>query len=288
MEERSFSVLVIVHGRAGHLRALLAGVQRSAELPQEVVVVYMDEPDPEPLPCSVPLRIHHVASRPGEAGLPLARARNAAAAAAACPYLVFLDVDCIPAAPLFTAMVDAITGGDVLAMAEPRYLRAPLEPGSGRDDRALRAASVPHRARAQLDRNGSGLRHEMFWSLGFSIKAGLFARLGGFDEGFTGYGAEDTDFAFRARSAGVPMCFVPEALFHQHHGVHKPPLNHFEAIIANARRFHARWGTWPMEGWLGAFAGLGLLDWDPAGCRLEVLRSPEAKEIAAARSTDPY
>ncbi|GAA3323201.1 glycosyltransferase family 2 protein [Paeniglutamicibacter sulfureus] len=288
MEARNFSVLVIAHGRAGHLRNLLAGVERSAELPCEVVLVYMDEPVPEPVSCIVPLRIHHVTSRPGESGLPLARARNTAASAADSPNLVFLDVDCIPSDTLFTALLDAIEGEPVLAMAEPRYLPAPLQAGFGIDDAALLGASVPHHARANLAGGGERSRHEMFWSLGFAIKAGIFFRMGGFDEGFTGYGAEDTDFAFRARKQEIPMCFVAEPLFHQHHGVHKPPLNHFEAIIANARNFHGRWGTWPMEGWLGAFAEMGLIRWDPEGSRIDVMRKPGAAEVEATRSNDPY
>lgn len=287
MESRNFSVLVIIHGRAGHLRNLLAGVERSAETPGEVVLVYMDDPEPEPVSCSVPLRIHHIASRPGERGLPLARARNAAAAAAKHEDLVFLDVDCIPSATLFTALLDAAGGAPALAMAEPRYLPEPPAAGYGTSDAWLTEASAPHHARADLA-GGAHSRHEMFWSLGFSLRAGLFGRLGGFDEQFTGYGAEDTDLAFRARAAGVPVTFVPEPLFHQHHGVHKPPLNNFEAIVVNARQFHARWGTWPMEGWLAAFSGMGLLDWEPSGSEMRVLRFPDEAEIAAARSTDPY
>lgn len=288
MESRSFSVLVIAHGRAGHLRNLLAGVERSAELPGEVVLVYMNEPNPAPVSCCVPLRIHHVSSRPGEAGLPLARARNTAARVAAGPNLVFLDVDCIPSATLFTALLDAIDAGPALAMATPRYLTAALRDGAGADDAALLAASVPHHARWDLAASGTGWRHEMFWSLGFSIESEQFFHLGGFDEGYSGYGAEDTDFAFKARERLVPVRFVPEPLFHQHHGVHKPPLNHFEAIIANARNFYARWGTWPMEGWLGAFAERGLIQWDPAGSGIGVQRMPTTAEVAATRSNDPY
>nr|WP_139194995.1 glycosyltransferase [Arthrobacter sp. UCD-GKA] len=152
MESRSFSVLVIAHGRAGHLRNLLAGVERSAELPGEVVLVYMNEPNPAPVSCCVPLRIHHVSSRPGEAGLPLARARNTAARAAAGPNLVFLDVDCIPSATLITALLDAIDAGPALAMATPRYLTAALRDGAGDDDAALLAASVPHHGWEHLPR----------------------------------------------------------------------------------------------------------------------------------------
>lgn len=288
MEARSFSVLVIAHGRTGHLRNLLAGVERSAELPGEVVLVYMNELNPDPVSCSVPLRIHHIYSHPGEAGLPLARARNTAASAATGPNLVFLDVDCIPSATVFSALLNAIDQGPALAMANPRYLPAPLNDGDGTNDAALLAASVPHHARGNLADSGTSSRHEMFWSLGFSIKSEQFLRLGGFDDGYSGYGAEDTDFAFRAREHRIPMRFVPEPVFHQHHGVHKPPLNHFEAIIANARIFYARWGTWPMEGWLGAFADRGLIQWNPAGNVIEVQRIPSIEEVAAARSNDPY
>ena len=288
MAEHAFSVLVIAHGRAGHLCRLLAGVDRSRARPVEVVLVYMDEPEPPHVRCAVPLVIRHVSTRPGEAGLPLARARNAAAAAASSANLVFLDVDCIPDAALFGSLVDAIGQGPVLAMAEPRYLPAPLDAGREVEDGGLLAASVAHHARTGLAGGGSEGSHEMFWSLGFAIEAGLFAQLGGFDEEFTGYGAEDTDFAFRARAAGIPMRFVQDTLFHQHHGVHKPPLNHFDAIITNARLFQTRWGRWPMEGWLGAFTELGLLDWTPDHSSIIVLSAPTPAQIEDALSEDPY
>lgn len=288
MFERDFSVLVIAHGRAGHLQNLLAGADRSKEPPKEVVLIYMDDADPEPVSTRLPLRVAHVSSRGGETGLPLARARNAAAALASAPNLVFLDVDCIPSASLFTALVDAIATEPVLAMAEPRYLREPLDNSQFTTDASLQAASVAHHTRKDLAHSGTTARHEMFWSLGFSISAGLFGSLGGFDDGYTGYGAEDTDFAFRARAAGVPMRFVPQTLFHQHHGVYKPPLNHFDAIVANARQFHAKWDTWPMEGWLGAFVDQGLLEWDRVNHCLTVLRAPTPEEVYRARSNDPY
>ncbi|GAA5228999.1 glycosyltransferase family 2 protein [Paeniglutamicibacter antarcticus] len=288
MQERKFSVLVIAHGRTGHLRSLLEGVGRSTELPHEVVLVYMDEPYPEPVACCVPLRVLHVSTGVGDAGLPLARARNTAARAAEHPNLVFLDVDCIPSRTLFTALLDALQTGPVLAMAEPRYLRGPLEEAPAAGDASLLAASVSHHARKHLARNTNSSHHEMFWSLGFAIEAKVFAPLGGFDEGFAGYGAEDTDLAFRARVAGVPMRFVVEPLFHQHHAVHKPPLNHFDAIVLNARAFHARWDTWPMEGWLGAFTSMGLLEWDPLATEISVRRVPTEAEIHSSQSNEPY
>lgn len=283
-----FSVLVIVHGREGHLRRLLTGVDASLQRPTEVVVAYMDEPDPVPMECSVPLRTIHVSSAPGASGLPLAQARNAAAAAATTSRLVFLDVDSIPSARLFGTFLDALEEEPVLAMAEPRYLKGPLHPRQVVTEELLYAESVPHHTRKGLPQAATMARHEMFWSLGFAMAAADFDRVGGFDVQYRGYGAEDTDFAFRVRDAGIPIRFITEPVFHQHHGVHAPPLNHFSDIVANARRFHARWKVWPMEGWLKEFKRMGLISWLPTASELTVHRVPNQAEITAARSMAPY
>lgn len=76
---RIFSVFFIAHGRHGHLQRLLDGVQRSTILPEEVIVVYMDDPTPEPVTCKILTATVHLESMRGENGLPLARARNTAA-----------------------------------------------------------------------------------------------------------------------------------------------------------------------------------------------------------------
>ena len=283
-----FSVLVIAHGRAGHLQRLLDGVQRSTCLPQEVVVVYMDDPRPEPVRCTLPLRIVHLPSLPHESGLPLARARNAAAHTARSERLVFLDVDCIPAQSALSLLLEALAAHRGLVMAEPRYLRRPLPPGPTPADQRLADLSVPHHARADLPRNIPCDRHEMFWSLGFAIHARDFEGLGGFNTGYGGYGAEDTDFALAARAQRLAVTFSSAVIFHQHHGVCKPPLDHFADIVQNARIFRQRWGIWPMEGWLAAFQQLGLVNWDAEAEPLQVLRHPTAREIEQAQSLEPY
>jgi hypothetical protein len=50
-------------------------------------------------------------------------------------------------------------------------------------------------------------------------------------------------------------------VFHQHHDVLDPPVQHLEDIVRNARTFFDRWRFWPMDGWLRAFAELGLIRW---------------------------
>lgn len=283
-----FSILVIAHRRAGHLQRLLDGVQRSSMKPQEVVIVYMDDPAPAPVESSLTVKTIHLRSLPGERGLPLARARNTAARNARTENLVFLDIDCIPSKECFAGMLRTLASQRALVMAEPRYLRSALPAGAPPEDSKLSELSESHHARSGLPRNVPCQLHEMFWSLAFAIKSGDFSVLEGFSEEYEGYGAEDTDFAFKARESNLPVVFIRETVFHQHHGVFKPPLNHFSQIVENAQRFRHRWGTWPMEGWLAAFASMDLVAWDRAAADLEVLREPTSLQIERARSDDAY
>lgn len=280
MERPGVSVLTLVKGREGHLANLLAGLARGTRMPDRLVVVDMGEAPAAIPPLPFPV-LHH---RMPDPGLPLARARNAAAALAETPLLVFLDVDCIPAANLVAALAADAAAQDALICCEIRY----LPPGvTDTAEPALLAAGQPH---AERRFPAAGIVPEanagLFWSLAFAVRQAAFERLGGFDEGFTGYGGEDTDFAFRARDAGLPLLFTASTLaFHQHHTVHEPPLQHFADIVANAARFRARHGFWPMDGWLDAFARMGLIA-PPYGEALRVLRAPTAAEVAAARRPD--
>ena len=103
-------------------------------------------------------------------------------------------------------------------------------------------------------------RVELFWSLAFAVTHRAHARIGGFDPGYAGYGAEDTDFARRAERAGRALAWIGSARsFHQHHPVSSPPVEHVADIVRNAGIFHDTWGQWPMRGWLDAFERQGLV-----------------------------
>jgi len=272
------SVLTIVKDRAGHLRQLIAGLTRSSSPPAELVIVDMST-----LPLDIPKASFPITViRLPDAGLPLAKARNLAARTASSAVLVFLDVDCIPARDLLSRLGHAVDGNDALICAEIRYLPARGE-GSVWTDAEMHDAGIAHPAR---DFPNEGLRIEanpgLFWSLAFGIRRSAFERLGGFDERFSGYGAEDTDFGFRAQAAELPLIFQGGAgAFHQHHGVCDPPLQHFHDIVRNARVFHALWRIWPMDGWLRRFSELGLITVHPD--RIEHQRPPTDEELAAAK-----
>ncbi|MDO6415098.1 glycosyltransferase [Sphingomonas sp. BIUV-7] len=271
------SLLTIVKNRAAHLAQLIAGVRRSSFQPDEVIVVDMSD---EPVTIeagALPIRlIRHETD-----GLPLAAARNLAAQSSKGARLVFLDVDCIPLATMIGDVAGLLEREDSLVCAEVRYLGA----GDERvvwDDASLLAAGASHPVR---DFPRAGVRTEtnpgLFWSLAFGIRRARFEALGGFDERFAGYGAEDTDFGFRAATAGLPLRFLGGAIAcHQHHATYDPPLQHFDDIVANARLFHDIWGRWPMEGWLARFQSAGLIRWTSDG--LDTIRGPSRAEIGAA------
>jgi N-acetylglucosaminyl-diphospho-decaprenol L-rhamnosyltransferase len=281
------SVLTLVRGRAASLRNLMQGLARQSTPPGELVIAWMQ---PEPIPDlpdpGCPVRHLHV---PGEP-MPLAAARNRAAEAAAGDLLIFLDVDCIPASGLVGAY--AAAGAEGLLLGEVLYLppeAGPALDAPDLDDAALDRLGRPHPARPKVPE--TGLRREpdpgQLWGLSFALPARAWRSVGGMDEGFTGYGGEETDFAARLAATGLPTDWVAGArAYHQHHPVHVPPLQHFTPILANAARFRARHGRWCMTYWLDQFRAAGLIEWDAAAPAIRLIRPPTAPEIAASRRPD--
>jgi GT2 family glycosyltransferase len=199
--------------------------------------------------------------------------------------LLFLDVDCIVTARAIGAIVRGCERQDSMLCPEVLYLPA-NQPNPGWNEDALRLRAIPHPVRnfpvhGELREYNPGF----LWSLAFATRAATFYRLGGFDERFTGYGAEDTDLGFRANAAGLPLIYLGGAtIFHQHHTLAWPPFHHFADIVRNAVLFHSLWGIWPMEDRLDAFTAAGLLERHPAALR--IIRYPTAAEIEAARQSD--
>ncbi len=278
----STAVITLNKGRGAHLARLLEGLSRG-RAPDLCVVVEMGG-DRSPLP-EYPFRVERVAF--ANPGLPLAAARNAGRrAAGGAGTLIFLDVDCIPSADLVAGLGAAVAERDGLICCAVRYLPAGAVRDGWREadlDRAGHLHPVRHFPESGIVPSP---QPGLFWSLAFAVRSTTYDRLGGFDESFSGYGAEDTDLAFRAEAMGVPTLFLggPRA-FHQHHPGYDPPLQHFRDIAANAARFHGRHGIWPMDGWLDGFARLGLIapDWREG---ITLRRDPTPEEIAAARLPD--
>ena len=235
---------------------------------------------------------------PDDGELPLARARNAAAAAAlerGADLLVFLDVDCVPSPGLVAGYARAAVDPAVRAAPGPVLLCGPVAylpargPGHLTGGPGAASRGGPRRTRHARPRHPEQVvaadpsQWWLFWSLSFAVTAPDWTRFGGFCEEYRGYGGEDTDVAATVRSLGGSLFWVGGAeAHHQHHPVQDPPVHHLEAIVRNAAVFHRRWGWWPMTGWLEQFRAAGLADYD-AATRTWSLAGPSA---AAARSTD--
>lgn len=251
--------------RLQHLRNQLAAIPSGS---RDVlrIVVWIGEDEPPQLDAELVLR-----TPPGADGLRLAAARNAgarAAIAAGADLIVFLDADCVPGPQLIPRYRAASALYPEAVLCGPvTYLPAGVDV---HDPAELERRTAPHAARPNPAGDGTRAatteEYPLFWSLSFATTPTTWADAGGFDEGYEGYGGEDTDYAFALRAAAVPLVWVGGAhAYHQHHATQSPPWQHLDDILRNGARFADRWGTWPMTGWLDAFADAGAVARDGSG-----------------------
>jgi GT2 family glycosyltransferase len=181
---------------------------------------------------------------------------------------IMLDVDCIPSSRLVTRYVAA--AGRARLLCGPVGYLDPLSP-----DSLVPSAGERRRARSRVIRRFPARGHarearpELFWSTSFAVTPADHRLIGGFDEHYRGWGAEDTDYGLRAAQTGIELWLVAGAwAYHQHH----PPSPQHDArnVAANARRFYTRHGFWPMPDQLARLTGEGQLHWSPSGttCRV--------------------
>jgi glycosyltransferase involved in cell wall biosynthesis len=149
-----------------------------------------------------PLR---VLEQPGRGA---AATRNRGAEAARGDLLIFVDEDIEASPGLVQAHVDAHKGqrdAVVIGYLPPVYPEPPnlyhIEARNWWENKYYKMQRSDHRFH-YLD----------FVSGNFSMKAGLFERVGGFDTTFPGCGGEDYEFGVRLLKAGATFQFVPEAL----------------------------------------------------------------------------
>ncbi|MCP9946822.1 galactosyltransferase-related protein [Streptomyces somaliensis] len=260
------AVITLVAGRHRHLALQQRGLARGARPPDHYVVVAMGDPDAAGVLRGRSPAADVVAVPRADGGaLPLAAARNAGARRAlegGAELLVFLDVDCVPGPDLLTRYADVAEDGALLC-GTVAYLPPPPAGGYRLDELSRLAPPHPGRPAPSKDEVLAGGDHRLFWSLSFAVTAATWRRIGGFCEGYVGYGGEDTDFARAAAARDVDLWWVGGApAHHQYHPVSRPPVEHLEDILRNGALFHSRWGEWPMEGWLRDFARLGLVSHD--------------------------
>lgn len=271
MTAPTVAVLTLAHGRHAHLAGQAEALLRGTRAPDHYVVAAMDDPQVRKVVASAspPHRTTVVDVRSEGPHLPLAAARNAAARTAiglGADVLVLLDVDCLPSRRLVERYVQAClrprrgTGPTIFAGAvhylpprpdaQPRYTAQDLARSEAHPARPIPGAGAP-------DRVGDP---RLLWSLSMALTPADWQVVGGFDEGYVGYGGEDTDYGMRLAAAGGRLVWIGGAVaYHQYHDVDDPPRQHLPDIVRNANRFFTRWGWFPMEGWLAAFEEEGLI-----------------------------
>lgn len=244
-------------GRASHLTHQ---VNLAPEGTDHITVALADH---ETLEKAVP-KSHVVTVQADDAGNThpnLARARNRGAAEAIArgnDVIVFLDADCVAGGDLVPLYMKALAEHPGAVVAGPvTYMKEG-------ELRTVRPDPHPARPNPPAGKVQQAEDYNLFWSLSFACTAHTWERIvesfGGFDEAYSGYGGEDTDFAWNLREHGFDLLWVGGAhAYHQWHPVSSPPWEHLDDILRNADIFHSKWGTWPMEGWLRAFEEAGAI-----------------------------
>lgn len=216
-----------------------------------------------PVPATGVLQVH---VPPGKHGLRVGAARNAGARLARqhdVDLLVFLDVDCLPGSQLLERYLAAAERHPNAILCGPVTYLASVQRPTSRTD--LDELTRPHTARpappAGTEVAATASEYDLFWSLSFAVTSRTWERLGGFDEAFEGYGAEDTDVGRRAYASGVELWWVGGAdAYHQWHPAGSPPWQHLDDILRNGAAFAERWGEWPMRGWIENFVDAGAVE----------------------------
>ena len=167
-----------------------------------------------------------------------AAARNAGAARAVNPYLVFTDDDCLPAANWLQAIAARITPesavGGVSVNALPENICASAS-------EAL--------LRYLFDYYNREPGHARFLSTNnLAVPAARFQAMGGFAPGFRQAGGEDREFCARWREQGYALLFAPEIVVYHAHALLLPRFwqQHFN-YGRGAFRFRSLGGRRPFE-----------------------------------------
>jgi GT2 family glycosyltransferase len=210
------SVVVVHYDQQAELDRTLHALARQDHPADRTEVVVVD--DGSPRPPRVPAGVRFV--RQEDRGFRVAAARNLGASVATGDVLVFLDADTAPEPGYLRALTRLpALAPDCVTVGRRRHADlagAPVDAPVERlgPERALAdprwLADGYRRSRDLLDADDRAYRYVI--GAVTACSRALFTEVGGFDEGFTAYGGEDWEWAYRAWLAGAVLAHVPDAV----------------------------------------------------------------------------
>ncbi|MFD0201037.1 MULTISPECIES: glycosyltransferase [Saccharothrix] len=225
------SVVIPTYNRAGMLRTTLEHLTRQHLPVEEFEVVVADDgssDDTRAVVESFAERLRLKYYHQPDLGFRAGAARNGGARLATAPVLVFLDTG-----PLFgpdylanhlaahqhpehRAVIGYAYGYNPekdMSWLNPELARLGPEATVARyaDDPAFRDIRHPRMDEVGFDLSRGLAPWQLFFTINCSVRAEDFHAVGGFDGGFTEWGAEDLEFAFKLFGRGVKFHFAPDA-----------------------------------------------------------------------------
>ena len=222
------SVVVPYFQAPEELGRTLATLERQTYPRDLFEVVVVDDGSREPLqwPKNTPLNLTVVHQE--NRGFGAARARNTGARAAKHDILVFLDCDMLAEAGLLTAharwhhvVSDAITQGFYSRVAVEAIHAEAIRKTSGSIKNLLGGPFDPPSKERFMSRTADLMsKKDNLYQIASSGNLGVakpfFESIGGYDESFTRYGREDTEFVYRAYIQGALLVPARDAFaWHQ-------------------------------------------------------------------------
>ena len=264
--ELPVSVVVAYYEAPEALELTLAALERQT-YPQELFeVVIVDDGSLTPLtpPAGSPLKVRVVHQE--DRGFGLARARNTGASAANSEILVFLDCDMMPEAEWLAeharwhhAACDALTLGFRAHVEVDGITAAAVRNRSGSLAELLadRPTERPewiefHMTRTRDLTSDDDDSFRMVTGGNLGVSRSFFELVGGYDETFTQWGGEDTEFGYRAYVRGGLLVPLRDAMcWHQGAGAAPSEEESVSLELQQAKNSHLI----ALKGFRGSGAG---------------------------------
>lgn len=217
------SVIIPTYNRSALLRRTLDSLVAQQFPPDDFEVVVADDGSTDDTASVVRSYAGRLRTRyhfQQDLGFRVATARNAGARLATAPVLVFLDTGALASFDFLRAHVQAHRRhGAVMGYTHSfAHFRPQLTPDEGiarlpanaihqrlADDRRFRDARHYILSMVDFDMSRLVVPWWVYYSANISVRATDFWSVGGYDEEFRSWGAEDVEFGYRLYARGVPL-----------------------------------------------------------------------------------